>query len=116
MKKIIFLFLLLNLTSCVVWDLMPSYSSSFDEDIWIHQKTKEALNDDVHNYCLRQSLKEFNMANKYSSSTVKTEMGNVESNRIYASCLRENGFVFNASYKYCYKFPYICQKYNEYRR
>ena len=66
-------------------------------------------------FCFSQSLKGFEVINEYGFSTVKGEREKIESNRIYASCLRQNGFVFNASYKYCYKFPSVCQKYNEYR-
>jgi lipoprotein len=115
MKKIILLFPLLTLTGCLVLDLMPSYSSYFDEDIWVHRRTKEALSEEIYKKCFSQSLKGFEVINEYGFSTVKGEREKIESNRIYASCLRQNGFLFNASYKYCYKFPSVCQKYNEYR-
>ena len=110
MKKIILFFPLLALTGCLVLDLIPSYSSYFDEDIWVHRRTKEALSEEIYKKCFSQSLKGFETINKSWLEVIKNKEDEKKSDRIYASCLRENGFVFNASYKYCYKFPYICQK------
>lgn len=104
------------LSGCVFLDLMPSYSSYFKEDTWIHGKTKHALPDSIHMECLNISLRLFKTENTTGLERVIDPNDEVKATEIYASCLRNKGYVFNASYKYCYKFESICEKYNKYRR
>lgn len=115
MKKYIF-FILINLNGCLVWELSPPYSSSFSETVWVNKDTNKPIPKEIYMNCLKMSFKGFETINKSGLEVIKNKEDEKKSDRIYASCLRENGFVFNASYKYCYKFPYICQKYKEYRK
>lgn len=116
MRNFIFLLFPFMLTGCLVWELMPSYSSYWDEDIWIHKNTKQPLNRDIDMDCFNKSLEGFEIKNISGLPRVVGEDNRAKSEKIYASCLRRKGFIFNASYKYCYKFREICDRYNEYRK
>lgn len=116
MRIIIYLFAPFFITSCLVWDLMPTYSSYWNEDVWRHIDTKEPLPDHIHVSCFRESLQGFEIRDISGFPEVIGVENKKQSNRKYAICLRNKGFVFNASYKYCYKFREICDRYNEYRK
>ncbi len=101
------------LTGCLFWDLMPSYSSCWDEDTWIHKDTKKPLTDDIHIACFNESIQGLEIRDVSGYPEVIGIKNQDQSNRNYALCLKRKGFVFNASYKYCYKFKSICDKYRK---
>ncbi|PJG84585.1 hypothetical protein [Conservatibacter flavescens] len=112
---IILILFLLN--GCIVIDLMPSYSKTFNEDIWVDKKTGKALSDTDFNQCRHISIIGFKTKKSPSGLTqFLNEKDEQKSNDIYASCLQNKGYIFNASYKYCYKFKSTCEKYNKYRK
>ncbi|MDD7545471.1 hypothetical protein [Actinobacillus porcinus] len=115
MKKIFLIIPILNLMGCVVIDLIPSYSSYFNEDTWVHRDTGLPLPNDINMYCYNKSIEGFDMIDEYGIPTVKGEKNKIISDEIHSNCLKEKGFVFNASYIYCYKFRRICDKYEKYR-
>lgn len=98
--KIAIIILLFLLNSCFVISMTPSYSPLFKENIWINKITGEPLSREYQDKCKQE----------ISNST------DIEKDYLYANCLRKYGFVFNASYTFCYKFEDICNKYDKYRK
>ncbi len=70
----------------------------------------------IHLECREESLKSFKTENTTGIDIVVDPNDKVKSTEIYASCLKDKGLVFNASYIYCYKFKSICNKYDKYRK
>ncbi|SCX75887.1 hypothetical protein SAMN02910354_00178 [Basfia succiniciproducens] len=99
-KKLFLLVFIFLLSGCFLISLTPSYSSKFRENTWVHKETRVPLSKELHIKC-RESIE---------NSKEEDKLGEV-----YASCLRKHGFVFNASYMYCYKFKSICEEYYKYR-
>lgn len=99
LKFSIFILLCL-LNSCFVISMTPSYSPLFQENIWINKITREPLSREHQEKCIKE----------INNST------GTEKNDLYANCLRKYGFIFNASYTFCYKFEDICNKYKKYRK
>ena len=97
-------------------DLMPSYSSYWDENIWVHKDTKKTLTEDIHMICFNQPIQGFEIKDVSVFPEVVGVKNRKESNRRYAMCLRDKGFIFNASYAYCYKFKDVCDTYNKYSK
>lgn len=116
MRLFVYLLSPVFLTGCLFWELMPSYSSYWDEDTWIHKNTKQPLSNDIHTYCFYESLKGFEVKDVSGYQEVIGAEDKKKSKMVYTSCLRRKGFIFNASYKYCYKFREVCTEYSEYRK
>ena len=116
MKIFIYLLVILSLEGCLFLDLMPSYSSYWDENIWVHKDTKKPLTKDTHMACFNQSIQGLEIKDVSGFPEVVGVKDREESNKRYAMCLRDKGFVFNASYAYCYKFKDVCDAYNKYRK
>lgn len=116
MRFFIYLLFPFMLSGCLVWELMPSYSSYWKESTWIHRNTRQPLSDNISTDCFNESLKGFKISNISGLPRAEGEDNRKKSEKIYASCLRSKGFIFNASYKYCYKFREVCDQYNEYRK
>ena len=108
MKIFIYVLVTLSLGGCLFLDLMPSYSSYWDESIWV--------NKDTHMACFNKSIQGLEIKDVSGFPEVVGVKDREESNKRYAMCLRDKGFVFNASYAYCYKFKDVCDAYNKYRK
>ena len=53
MKIFIYVLVTLSLGGCLFLDLMPSYSSYWDESIWVNKDTKKPLTKDTHMACFK---------------------------------------------------------------
>ncbi|MDY5421542.1 hypothetical protein [Actinobacillus porcinus] len=115
MKILFTLYLTTLLSSCLIWDLTPAYSPIWNEDTWIHRKTKEPLSNQVHMGCRKESLAPFKTKSDYGLEEPVEPVDRIKSEELYASCLKNKGFIFSASFKYCYKFRRICDEYERYR-
>lgn len=115
MRKLNYLYFVFLLQGCIVWDLTPSYSSTWNENIWTHKKTKEPLSNKIHIECREESLLPFETENLYGLESPIYDIDKIRTKELYASCLKNNGFIFSPSFKYCYKFKEICNDYKKYR-
>lgn len=101
-RIILKLILIGSLSGCF---LIPPYSKIYDTPLWVHRQSKQEMSMDLHLKCYRESIKPF--------KTEKTEWGGEyipnkedwkKSEILYANCAYSQGYVFSASYLYCYKF------------
>ena len=97
MKIFIYVLVTLSLGGCLFLDLMPSYSSYWDESIWVNKDTKKPLTKDTHMACFNKSIQGLEIKDVSGFPEVVGVKDREESNKRYAMCLRDKGFVFNAS-------------------
>lgn len=114
-RKVLILYLLL-LNSCV-WDMIPSYSPYWDEDLWFHKENKKPLPKNIDSKCYQYSLSQFKTKRNEILDRIEiiNEEDKIRSDRIYGICLKDKGYIFNPSYKFCYRFKSYCESYNEFR-
>lgn len=105
------------LQGCIVIDLIPPYSDFFREKTWINKKTGKSLPSSVFLECHKKALETFNITEDPNGglpigTSEEVELAFINTR---AQCYVSNGYNFNASFIYCYRFKSTCTDYNKYR-